>query len=66
MHGFTTQGVSPPGNFTQWREGFIGPNETVGGQWNTTIEPAVKEGLLTARPTPPPPHPTVPIPTATH
>ena len=52
MHGFTTQGVAPPGNFTQWREGFIGPNATAGGMWNTTIQPAVKEGLVTARPTP--------------
>lgn len=43
------QGVTIPmcsGNATCWRRLFIGPNATVGGFWNTTIEPAVKKKLI--------------------
>jgi hypothetical protein len=52
MHGFTTSDCQ--GNFTCWRKGFLGPNETVGGMWNNSIEPAVQQGLMMARPA----HPT--------
>eukprot|EP01052_Picozoa_sp_SAG31_P037010 SAG31_NODE_4704_length_3021_cov_4.117043_4_plen_229_part_00 len=43
------QGITIPqcsGNATCWRRLFIGPNATVGGLWNTTIEPAVKKKLI--------------------
>ena len=43
------QGITIPqcrGNATCWRDLFIGPNATIGGLWNSSLEAAVQQGLF--------------------